>query len=162
MRHSFIKFAENIKCAEVGVGKGSNALNMLESFPMAKFYLVDSYDVNNSTFQFGKVFTLEERSTFINELKAKLEPFKDRVRLMIVDSEEAARRFPDEHFDYVYIDSQHEYDSVKRDLRAWFPKVKKGGTFGGDDYDVESVRRAVTDYFVDGVLTADRDWYLIK
>lgn len=162
MRQSFIRFAENLKCAEVGVGRGANALNMLESFPMAKFYLIDSYDVNNSTFQFGKILTLEERSTFINELKVKLEPFKDRAKLLILDSVEASKRFPDEYFDYVYIDAQHEYDSVLRDLRAWFPKVKGGGVLGGDDCDTDGVRRAINDFFVDGVLKIDRDWYLIK
>lgn len=51
MRSSFQFFLDKITCAEIGVGAGANALKMLESLPCARFFLIDSYDVNNSTFQ---------------------------------------------------------------------------------------------------------------
>lgn len=50
------------------------------------------------------------------------------------DSVEAADRFPDRSLDLVYIDAAHDYDSVKRDLLAWIPKVKEGGWIAGHDY----------------------------
>jgi predicted O-methyltransferase YrrM len=46
----------------------------------------------------------------------------------------AVARFPAESFDLVYIDGQHDYGSVKADLRAWLPKVRKGGWIAGHDY----------------------------
>lgn len=39
-----------------------------------------------------------------------------------------------EPIDYLYIDADHQYGSVRADLRAWVPKVKPGGLILGDDY----------------------------
>ena len=64
---------------------------------------------------------------------------------------EAARRFDDAHFDWVYIDGDHTYEGVRGDLVAWVPKVKAGGLVMCDDY-VEGqwfqggVKRAVDEY----------------
>lgn len=43
--------------------------------------------------------------------------------------------FADNSLDIVYIDGMHDYENVKRDSLAWFPKVKIGGWFAGHDYD---------------------------
>lgn len=146
MRPSFQIFSDRINCVEVGVGKGDNAFEMLSQLPRAKFFLVDSYDVNNSTFQFGQIFTVEEREKFIETVKLKIAPVENgRVEWLIEDSVIAANRFADEYFDYVYIDAQHEYDAVVRDISAWLPKVRKGGVIGGDDCGVPAVKRAVKD-----------------
>lgn len=36
--------------------------------------------------------------------------------------------------DFVYIDGEHTYEAVKRDIAAWLPRVKPGGYIGGHDY----------------------------
>lgn len=168
MRSSFQFFLERIKCVEVGVGGGANALMMLTALPHARFFLVDSYDVNNSTFQFGHVFTGEERDKFIEDVKQKLAPAGDgRIEWLIEDSVAASNRFSDEYFDYVYIDAQHEYDAVGRDISAWLPKVKKGGVIGGDDCGEAGVKQAIKDMerkFNLNVVygTSYPDWMAIK
>lgn len=43
--------------------------------------------------------------------------------------------------DMVFIDADHEYEGVKRDIEAWKPYVKK--LICGHDYDFEGVRKAV-------------------
>jgi hypothetical protein len=49
----------------------------------------------------------------------------------------------------VYIDASHDYESVKEDIIAWLPKVKKGGIICGDDYTPgwPGVMRAVNEVF---------------
>ena len=47
--------------------------------------------------------------------------------------ENAAKLFQDNSLDFVYIDSAHDYEHTKEDLETWYPKVKKGGLFCGDD-----------------------------
>jgi len=146
MRSSFQYFLERINCVEVGVGGGANALVMLTALPYARFFLVDSYDVNKSTFQFGYVFTEEERAKFIDDVKQKLAPVDNgRIEWLMEDSLIAANRFSDWYFDYVYIDAQHEYEAVVGDISVWFPKVKKGGVIGGDDCGEAGVKQAVKD-----------------
>lgn len=166
MRGAFLTFLGSLKCVEVGVSSGVNALSMLNNLPLAKFYLVDSYDVNNSTFQFSKggqvtVFTPEEREEFINKAKNTIGPHEARVEWMIEDSVSAAAKFPDENFDFVYIDAQHEYDSVKRDIEAWYPKVKKGGMLAGHDFGGD-VAKVVREKFGNVDFGFGSDWWIFK
>lgn len=61
----------------------------------------------------------------------------------------AARTFPNNFFDFVFIDAAHDFTNVASDLRAWWPKVKSGGVLAGHDYCEEfpGVEKAVTGYF---------------
>lgn len=43
--------------------------------------------------------------------------------------------FPDEYFDFMYIDAEHTYDSVKNDLLICKQKTKINGIIAGHDYD---------------------------
>jgi hypothetical protein len=47
---------------------------------------------------------------------------------------EAAAEFPDGHFDWVYIDTDHLYPTTRDELAAWAPKVKAEGFIAGHDY----------------------------
>ncbi len=61
-------------------------------------------------------------------------------------SVEAAEWYADESLDAVFIDANHTYESVKEDIAAWYPKVKKGGYIAGHDYFAEphpGVKKAV-------------------
>jgi predicted O-methyltransferase YrrM len=49
-------------------------------------------------------------------------------------SEQAAHAMPDNTLDFCYIDADHSYDGVKKDLNIWLPKVKSGGIICGHDY----------------------------
>lgn len=43
-------------------------------------------------------------------------------------------KFEDNSIDFIYIDADHRYESVKQDLELYLPKLKKGGVIGGHDY----------------------------
>ena len=51
-----------------------------------------------------------------------------------MDSLEASSSYEDNFFDYIYIDAEHTYQAVSKDLEFWYPKLKKNGTLFGDDY----------------------------
>ena len=56
------------------------------------------------------------------------------ARIIREFSDKACNFFPDETFDFVYLDADHSYKGCLRDLRCWNPKVKKGGILAGHDY----------------------------
>jgi len=62
------------------------------------------------------------------------------IRIYRMLSHEAVENFPDGYFDLVYIDGDHSYEGCKQDLEDWWPKVKKGGLFLGDDYSHQHAR----------------------
>lgn len=45
--------------------------------------------------------------------------------------------------DLIYIDASHDYESVYADLYAWYPLIKDGGTFCGDDWHHPPIKQAV-------------------
>ncbi len=47
---------------------------------------------------------------------------------------DAAKMFKDRSLDFVFIDADHNYESVKVDIAAWRSKVKPGGILAGHDY----------------------------
>ena len=56
------------------------------------------------------------------------------VTIIQADSVEAAARFEDGSLDWVYLDADHSYEAVCRDLAAWYPKVRAGGLICGHDF----------------------------
>jgi len=49
-------------------------------------------------------------------------------------SDEALPEFPDGHFDWMYLDGNHHFEYVLKDLTLGFAKVRSGGFLSGDDY----------------------------
>ncbi|MEA2348584.1 MAG: hypothetical protein QOG62_2371 [Thermoleophilaceae bacterium] len=83
-----------------------------------------------------------------------LAPYGPRSQIWRMTSLEGASRVEDATLDFVYIDARHDYDSVRQDLEAWFPKVRSGGIMSGHDYaDGQfaqgdfGVKRAVDEFF---------------
>jgi predicted O-methyltransferase YrrM len=80
-------------------------------------------------------------------------------------------RFPDNYFDWIYIDGNHLYEFVKQDLESYFPKIKSGGIVAGDDYgrsnrwDKDGVKRAVDEAINTGLyekIVIDKNQFLLK
>jgi hypothetical protein len=65
------------------------------------------------------------------------------------DSAEAAACINNGSYDFVFIDADHAYQSVRRDIDAWLPKVKSGGIIAGHDHcpDFTGVIQAVSETF---------------
>ena len=57
-----------------------------------------------------------------------------KVRIVRDYSVNAAKMFDNEYFDFVYLDGDHGYEAVLKDLEVWYPKLKKYGVMCGDDY----------------------------
>ena len=74
---------------------------------------------------------------------------ESRVTFVRKMSEDAVGDIPDE-IDFLYIDGNHSYSYVYRDLELYYPKVKSGGCIVGDDaVDVdESARDANGDVLI--------------
>jgi len=76
-------------------------------------------------------------------------------------STKIANNFKDKSLDMVYIDGRHDYDSVLADIKAWMPKIKKGGWLTGHDIDLdgERVLKAVTEVIgIDYKTYKDTSW----
>lgn len=104
-----------------------------------------STDVRDTTFYVAKqedVFSQFQRN--ISTAKTTVAP-----SIMKMTSLEAAKQFEDESLDMVFIDAGHDYESIRDDIAAWLPKVKKTGMICGHDYQLSwmGVIQAVDEVF---------------
>lgn len=133
--HVLSKIQENFICAEIGTWKGEFAQKMIKMKPK-KLHLIDPWlylpdygdrcygSVNNSQNRMDRIY---------HKVKTRFQ-HKDNVVIHRKTSVEAASEFPDEYFDFIYIDGNHSYEFVKNDLELYRKKTKRGGYIAGDDY----------------------------
>ena len=80
--------------------------------------------------------------------------FGNRSHFWHMDSALAAHRYP-ASCDLLFLDGGHLYDTVRGDLWAWWPKLRRGGTLAGHDYNAPNpgVVRAVNEFVAKEQLT---------
>ena len=59
---------------------------------------------------------------------------EDCCSVLADESTRAAAVFADNSLEFVFLDAGHDYNSVRADIQAWWPKVRPGGWLGGHDY----------------------------
>jgi len=138
--HGFQQFVG----AEVGVWGGDTSVSLLKAFPSLTLYMVDHWElgagIDTSVLNMRKERLLKKHRLHAEKQTSFAE---DRRTLVRNFSVKACEGFEDESLDFVFIDANHQYDYVKEDLVAWFPKVKPGGVFCGHDYGSKRERRGM-------------------
>ncbi len=132
--------------AEIGVERGKFAYHVLLQKAPARLVLIDPwlYGLSHLDGEFDPE-KQRERDLLYQQVVEDFSPFKN-VEILRMKSHDAAALFPDEYFDYVYIDGEHSYPGVMLDLIDYYPKVKPGGLLIGDDYGWTGVAPAVQDF----------------
>lgn len=73
-----------------------------------------------------------------------MEPLGNLVRSMRMTSLEAVDLYEDESIDYLFLNGDQSYETVRDELHAWYPKIKPGGIIAGHDWNgFPGVQRAV-------------------
>jgi hypothetical protein len=118
---------------EIGVLRGDYSKILLSTWK-GHLFMVDSWYHREDGYVDSNNVDNGKHISNMNEAAKSIMMFGDNASMMKMSSSLAASLFPDEYFDYIYIDADHRYDAVKKDIKEWFPKLKKGGLFMGDDY----------------------------
>lgn len=85
------------------------------------------------------------------------------VRPIRLCSWEAAKAYEDNSIYAVYIDGDHTYDAVKKDIHAWYDKVMPGGILSGHDiFNNTDVPKAVNECFGTSYDTLNTSWWIRK
>lgn len=155
-------------CAEIGVWKGDFSRWILDVTRPTALHLIDPWAFSQAE---------RDRETWHGGAAAREQSDLDRIHDHVAarfaaeiaagmvsihraPSHAAACRFADAFFDWIYVDGDHFYDAVSRDLALWAPKVKPGGIIAGDDYRESpiygtDVVRAVDEFAVAHGLTVE-------
>ena len=154
------------RMAEVGTWKGKSLCSVADII-IKKNLSVVAVDTFEGTVSEGNQACGEPAVLIQNIFEHNLKKFKiaDRTQVIKGDSAESASLFPDNHFNMVFIDADHSYESVQKDIEAWWPKVKPGGILCGHDWLWHwSVARALKEKFGEESIHTDlcNMWYVDK
>ena len=107
---------------EVGTASGYFAKQIVERTSPREFHIID------------RDMSLFDEQYFSTLIKA------GRVILHEGDSSKTLMGFSDRYFDWIYIDADHRYEGVARDIKAAHRKVKEKGFLIFNDYTTWSPR----------------------
>ena len=133
-------------CLEIGVFKGDFSQRIYDVVNPRKLYLIDPFE--NKSAKFNRSYS-DDMNEIYKLVKRRFQ--NKRVTIYRNYSQDLSSNFPDISFDFIYIDGDHRYQSVKKDIELYFPKVKHGGILAGDDYNVIG-------YWNDGVTKAAKEF----
>lgn len=133
----------NPKVAELGVFAGDLSLRLLASRKDLHLVMVDKWDssafLDKNDHNFHARLSASQQDEYARFAAERTEEFADRRQIIRSLTVEAASAFDDGEFDGVFIDADHSYEGCRRDIEAWFRKVKPGGWLMGHDYENHSV-----------------------
>lgn len=161
-------FMKKYKCeyvCELGIYKGENFINMINHNPKLAV-AVDNWTDDG-------VPSRNDAGYSQNELENQYEYFKksvsDKPFVQIIRDYtfNAVKKFPDNYFDFVYIDADHSYNGAYTDITNWYPKVKPGKFLIGHDYRrkfgvFEAVNKFVNDNNLELFFLPPSTWGVIK
>lgn len=145
MLHLIKAYRPSIDTAvEIGVLKGESGRYISNILQPKKLIGIDPYQLyENYTDKPSKEFNDQEQ---LDKLAAQMiEAYKTynkprHSELVRARNHQVVNTFADGSLDYVYLDGDHKYDSVKQDIKMWYPKLKVGAILSGHDYCIGSVQ----------------------
>ncbi len=130
---------------EIGVWWGASLFSDLNQPRIRKMYAIDPF----KEYPCHEIVYKQDRwEECYESVRSRLLRHGERVTLIRAKSDDAVHLIPN-GVDFVFIDGDHRYGQVTRDIKNYEPKVRKGGIVCGHDYNAKSftgVTKAVDDY----------------
>ena len=146
---------------EIGVNEGENIFEIAKNNSKLKIYGVDPYKIQKENILYNEEYNDESLS--IIKRKILKESLKyPNLKIIIDRSDNASKQFDKESIDFVFIDGDHSYESVKTDINCWTPIVQEDGLIMGHDYNWGDVARAVGERFTEVWILSDNVWAASK
>lgn len=114
------------RIVEVGLGHGKSCIFLAEAIlnlgkDIERFIAVDNCE-------YGGVHQRNE--IIANLVKSGL---GNKIEFMEMSSLDASTKFPDGYFNYVFLDSSHQYGQTKAEIKLWYLKLLHDGILSGHD-----------------------------
>lgn len=151
------------KIAEVGIGYGTHAKFILKNNTnIEHLYLIDpmKYYLNDGFAEDIISKEPEIPGNNFNELydliNLELNNWKEKYTWFRTESLSVTNdQIKDGSLDCIFIDGDHSYEAVIKDLSFWWKKLKFGGQLLGDDYWMYEVAQAVQKFANENNLSYD-------
>jgi hypothetical protein len=119
-------------------------------------YAIDGWDSPVSHSDGGGIAFKTDQQTFNQFYLNLYDKIKSGVVVPITQQWE--NYFPTNKSDFIFIDGNHHYKNVRHDIGKALHYAT--GVLSGHDWDWDGVRKAVLEYFPNGVQSIGRIWYV--
>ncbi len=134
--------------AEVGVLWGQTLHHLLTIFPTLHMTAIDPWRAIQKTKTPGnREHSAAQMTQAYLQVCTIAQHHRGRVKMIRAHSLVALPMVPDGSLDFIFIDGDHTTAGVRRDIKEWTQKVRRGGLMIGDDAKLPSVREAITAEF---------------
>jgi hypothetical protein len=137
---------KNAVVAELGVDEGLFSKEIIQKCEPKKLHLIDAWD--------SKQYTIEKMEITKQNLKKEL--MDNTIYFHQGFSFVELEKLEDNYFDWVYIDTDHSYETTKKELNICLKKIKTDGLITGHDY----VTRCYNNFTRYGVVEAVNEFCL--
>lgn len=115
--------------AEIGVERAVYSETLCKANPALNLHGIDPLVPYKG---YREHVSKDKMDEFYDEVMKRMEPYNYNFHRLF--SHQAVDFFENELFDFVYIDANHEFQSVTNDIAGWGKKVRKGGIIAGHDF----------------------------
>jgi len=152
-----------IEVIEIGTLRGDHAKQILDNLNVKKICLIDPW----SSYSDYKISDPERTQESLNKdfkiCRNVLKKYGKKVIYIKDFSDNAVNKVSEA--DYIYIDGNHEYKYVIKDIKNYYKKLRKGGILAGDDLGNSGVNKALIEFCYRNKLNFQSkiwDWWIIK
>jgi len=133
------------KLLELGSWKGRSICSVAQQLIERdiKVSIVDTFQGTESEGDAHKeAKEVDLMGIFINNIKNF--GIDDRITIIKNRTDDAVKEFENKSFDLIFVDADHQEESVLKDINNYRPKLKNDGIIAGHDWVWESVRKAIS------------------
>lgn len=132
--------------AELGCAEGLNAKDLLTN-GVEYLYMVDNWSKIEGITGDGNFESDFHDYNYVQAMN-RVGKYGSKVKVLRGLTTEMAIHIENEVLGLVYVDAAHDYNSVKNDIAAWYPKLVIGGIMAFHDYSMPQygVKQAVIEF----------------
>lgn len=131
---NYLNHIEARVVAEIGVYRGDFAEHILEKCPgISRYYMIDPW---RQLPEWNKPLNVADSvfDGWYQESLQRTERHESRRVVLRGTTTEVIKEIAYESLDFAYIDGDHTLRGITIDLHIVYPKIRAGGSIGGDDF----------------------------
>lgn len=126
--NNLLQNKKNLNILEIGSWLGGGSTQILARYA-SELTCVDNWKGNDTYHHNLAIKNFSPLQVFQNNTKE----LNCSLITVIANSSQAAKLLKDNYFDFIFIDADHRYEGIKKDLELYLPKLAEGGTISGHD-----------------------------
>lgn len=146
---------------ELGTLTGDLLFALLDNLSFLSMIGVDIWEKQNTNVY--NEYQYVDWAQMYQDVLSKAKAYTGRLQLIKGLTHDVVDQVEDNSLDFIFIDANHSYKTVKQDILLWMPKVVYSGLITGHDLGREGINQALDEIFgLKNISVLGEIWYIQK